>query len=705
MKNSIIRITKQLTTKQSQIVCSQEYPMYLRAGAGTGKTEVLVQKVLHILKNDPQVSLSNFAIITFTNKATEEMKDRISSILFSECVNKGFNGISDSGNLEIVNMADICTIHVFCERLIRRFGLQINIAPNFKVKSYKKEIANIISAVVNEYCGNSLLSDIPAYALERLLSAFFTHNSNHGIRIDEELSKILSYPSQENQYWNRFKILFLEIYNRVELEIEISKRKENVLTPNDLIRVTADLLKLPNVIDRVFEKYRYVFIDEFQDTNKEQFDLVNSLIKRKVKVFLIGDDKQSIYAFRGADVQNSQEMHLIVKNENKNGDKEYLSENFRSTREIIEVINSIFSHTFTFNGEPLLFPIEPLQTPSSAISDSNTSPILFEYGKPIKDIIQDVLNTTRIEGRPAQYSDIAILCRRNFDMERIAKELKLSYIPICVAGGKGFYRTQEVIDTYKLLNAIIYNNEIALSEVQFTDYSKSVIDTDINQLISEMQDIIRVETVDVSLTQLYERSGIIKYYKQKHNYQAVNNLLKLNELAQSLMNRDNMQPLQFVEYLHIMISTKQEEDEAYIPEIERNNGVVSLYSIHKAKGLSFPIVIIPCCDNKLNRPITKPKFILNLKSDNPKIAFNSETLSQSLPPDREYIRMIDFNVKEQLEEEIRVFYVACTRAKKQLVIASTNSEEQVVKTLKYRDYASVSKWLLEMSREKIKNLS
>ena len=700
MEGSIIHKSKQLTKQQSHIVGSNEYPMYLRAGAGTGKTEVLVQKILHILKSEPNVSLSNFAIITFTNKATEEMQSRISSALFAAWLEKESNDSADSMNLEIVNMVDICTIHSFCERLIHRFGLQINIAPNFKVKSFKKETANIISAVVNGYCKNPLLSDVPSYAIERLVAIFLANNSNRGIRIDDELTDELLQPATNNQYWNAFKVLFLEMYNRVEREVEEAKQKSNVVTPNDLIRLTADLLKKPNVLKRVSDKYRYVFIDEFQDTNKDQFNLVDCLIKQGVKVFLVGDDKQSIYAFRGADVQNSLEMHSLIKKENKKGGKEYLAENFRSTKEIIEVINDIFSRDFRFNGDKLSFPVEPLKTPSSATSDKQTTPLLFEYGKSAKDIIQDVLTNTKINGRTAQYGDIAILCRRNFDLDKIATELKSAQIPICVIGGKGFYKTQEVIDTYKLLNAIIFASDSSLEELRFTDYYKAISCVGMDQLIEEMQSIIRVETVDASLSQLYERSRIIEYYRTHKNYQAVSNLLKLKELAQTMMDRDNMQPLQFVEYLYIMISTGQEEDEADIPEVERSQGVVSLYSIHKAKGLSFPIVIIPNCDNKLNRPITKPKIILDLKSEKPALAFNCEAISDSIIPDSEFLRLLDANVKEQLEEEIRVFYVACTRAEKQIVVASTNKKDKVLQTLRYRDYASVTRWLLEMQTDK-----
>lgn len=699
MKHSILNKEKYLTKQQSHIVGSNEYPMYLRAGAGTGKTEVLVQKILHILRMDQSVSLSNFAIITFTNKATEEMQGRISDALFREWLDKGSNSNGDSLNVDTVNMVDISTIHSFCERLIHRFGLQINVAPNFKVKSFRKETSAIVSSVVNEYCDNPLLADIPAYSMEKLVMVFLANNTNRGIRFDEQLSQKLLQFEAGNQYWDAFRKLFLEIYMRVETEIENEKRRCNIVTPNDLIRLTADLLSVSSVVKRVAEKYRYVFVDEFQDTNRDQFNLVDCLIKQGVKVFLVGDDKQSIYAFRGADVQNSQEMHALIKKENNKGGREYLSENFRSTKEVIKTINDIFSQKFTYNGEKLLFPVEPLQIPSTSASEPGISPIVFTYEKTVRDILQDVLQNTTLEGRPAQYGDIAVLCRRNFDLDRIASELKAEGVPVCVVGGKGFYRTKEVIDTYKLLNASVIGSESALNEVRFTDYFKAYEESDFDRLIIDLQEQLRVETVDSAIAHLYERSRIIEYYRSKKDFQAVSNLLKLKEMAQTLMDREHMQPLQFVEYLYIMISTNQEEDEASVPEVERDNGVVRLYSIHKAKGLSFPIVVIPNCDNKLNRPITKPKIILDLKAEQPTIAFNSEVVSPDLSQDDVYNNLLEANIREQLEEEIRVFYVACTRAEKQIVIANTKSKEDVLQTLWYRDYASVSRWLLEMKRE------
>ena len=682
---------KELTKKQNSIVVSNEYPQYLRAGAGTGKTEVLVRKIVNILEQDASVSLSNFAIITFTNKASDEMKQRISGLLYSNWVQNKDNRYA--AELDAINMTDISTIHSFCERLLRRFGLQIGIAPNFAVKSFRRETNDIVSRLVAEQFGNSLLEVVSSGALVRSITLLLNDNGNRGIMISDELFKNLLTPVDNNGYWNEFKKLYLTLYCQAEKEIEQKKAEMNVLSPNDLIKYAAKLLSKEYVAQKVASKYRYVFIDEFQDTNSDQFELVRLMIDYGVKVFLVGDDKQSIYAFRGADVQNSQDMHSMIKQINRKRSNEYLDENFRSTPEVIKVINEIFSSKFNYNGQHLNFPKEPLDIPRGK-NKSGISPLSITFEKSVTDIVREIISKTTIEGRPAEFGDIAVLCRRNFDLDKIAKELKDAGIPTYVVGGKGFYRAKEIIDVYKVLSAAVNTDIACRNELIFTDYNRS---TDkLETLVDEIAKVLRYATVEDTLIHLYEKSRIFDYYRANKNYQAISNLLKLKDIARSLIDRDNTQPLQFVEYLATMISTNQEEDEAEIPEVDRRAGVVTLYSIHKAKGLSFPIVVIPNCDSKLNRPITKPKIIFDSRATTPAIGFDSEMFSDELPPDAEYCRMYESNIAEQLEEEIRVFYVACTRAKYQIVLACDNKLDKVQQTTYYRDYASVMRWLFEM---------
>ena len=682
---------KELTKKQNSIVVSNEYPQYLRAGAGTGKTEVLVRKIVNILEQDASVGLSNFAIITFTNKASDEMKQRISGLLYSNWVkSKDKRYVSE---LDAINMADISTIHAFCERLLRRFALQIDIAPNFSVKSFRRESNEIVSRLVAEQYGNAILEPISSGALVRSIILLLNDNGNRGITISEELLKNLLIPVDNNGYWNEFKKLYLNLYCRAEQEIEQKKAEMNVLSPNDLIKYAARLLSNDYVAKKVSDKFRYVFIDEFQDTNSDQFELVKLLIDNGVKVFLVGDDKQSIYAFRGADVQNSQDMHSMIKHINRKRSDEYLDENFRSTPEVIKVINEIFSSKFNYNGQQLNFPKEPLDIPRGK-GKTGISPLSIKFKKSVTEIVQDIIANTKINGRLAEYGDIAVLCRRNYDLDKISKELKESGVPTYVVGGKGFYRAKEIVDVYKVLNAAVNTDIACRNELVFTDFNCS---TDkLTGLVDEIAQVLRSETVEDTLIHLYEKSRIFDYYRAGKNYQAISNLLKLKDIARGLIDRDNTQPLQFVEYLATMISTNQDEDEAEIPEVDRRSGVVTLYSIHKAKGLSFPIVVIPNCDSKLNRPITKPKIIFDSRAEKPAIGFDSEMFSDEFPPDAEYLRMYEGNIAEQLEEEIRVFYVACTRAKYQIILSCDNKQDKVQQTVYYRDYASVMRWLLEM---------
>ena len=121
-----------------------------------------------------------------------------------------------------------------------------------------------------------------------------------------------------------------------------------------------------------------------------------------------------------------------------------------------------------------------------------------------------------------------------------------------------------------------------------------------------------------------------------------------------------------------------------------------VYSIHKSKGLSFPVVIIPCIETNLNRPITKPKIIFSTKDGISAIAFNSKELSDKIQSDPEYLKLLEIKTLEQLEEELRIFYVACTRAKHKLVLISNKSKDEILSTKTWKDNISIAKWLMQI---------
>ena len=700
MRKTTTEINK-LTEKQESVVASLSYPQYLRAAAGTGKTEVLIQKIIQILINNPSASLKDFGIVTFTNKATDEMKNRLRNSLYSSWLklSKENKDLAEKVRVqaEIVSMADISTIHGFCESLLRQYGLSIGLPLDFKVKSFKHQSSIIINQIVDARYDSHLLKNIPIYRITKLLSTVLNESDNRGIQINRALINSFVFDMEDNDYWNEFKPLFLSMLLSASKKIEKAKNLDGILTLNDLIGKTVLLLQNEYIIKQVSKRYKYLFIDEFQDTNIDQFNLVRLLIGHGVKVFLVGDDKQSVYSFRGADIENSKEMSNYVLSLSENKNQIALDENFRSDEKLINAINEIFSRKFFYDGMEISFPTVPLVVPEINMGTGLKSPVEQVYSANIPQTIESALDIT-INGRKATYGDIAILCRRNFDLDKIGSELRSLGYPVEIVGGKGFFRSKEVIDTYKLFNAVLYHGIEHMNELRFTDYYTALLDNEktdyFHEFFNNLSVAFRIETIESLFVLIFSETRILEYYREKKNYQALYNLLKLRDKARELMNAEALQPIQFLDYLRIMITTRHDEDDAEIPEKERAFGVIKLYSIHKAKGLSFPIVIVPCLDNKLNRPITKPKVIFDVKSDPPELAFDNEALHTELSFDRNYANLLMQNQLKQLEEEIRIFYVACTRAKHKLILASSKSKYEIHKTLKWKEYASIAKWLV-----------
>lgn len=717
------KLTEKLPTNiQSEIITDITYPDYLLAGAGTGKTEVLIKKILHILENDKSVDLSNFAIITFTNKATDEMQERLLDRLYLEWLKHkkiaGRHGKIKSEEymrkqVEIAQMVDISTIHGFCEKILRKYSLNIGVALNFEIKSVKSQLNLFITESINQYANEAIFAQIPQYKIAKLLDVFYHDNVNKGNEIKNEDIQKFSFKNENNEYWNEFKNVFLKIYVNVVKKIDQFKIDNNILTTDDLIKKAAQLMKNNHVAKKVSQQYHYIFIDEFQDTNRDQYYLVESLIEHGVKVFLVGDIKQSIYAFRGADVQNSDDMAeniaMIKSKTEVHREPRIMNENFRTDFLLLEKVNKIFDHDFSFDGEKMHFPnmklkkIEALKDPN--LSDDN--PLRFVFEKSTVDIIVHLVNNTQIKDRTnsgkrnVRYEDIAILCRSNYDLDALALELKLANIPVEVVGGKGFFKSKEIIDTFKIFNSVINDNVVYQTELIFTDYYKAIQENCENlsftRFLIELKTAFREETIEGILDFIYTKSNIKEYYLNYGKYQEIANLQKLKDKARDLLSKEYIQPIQFLEYLNIMITTEKEEDDAEIPEMDRAKGVVSLYSIHKAKGLAFPVVIIPHFDKKINRPIINPKIIYHDGGQENKLAIGKEYFKDDIESeDKDYLDMLDTSVKKHIEEEIRILYVALTRPQHMLILSCDEREKELEKKIQKKDFVSWAKWINEI---------
>lgn len=678
--------------QQESIIKDRRFPMYLRAGAGTGKTYVLVEKILDIMSNDSSITLEDFIVITFTNKAANELKEQILSQLYEKWQHS--NDPKIRKQIERYNLFEASTIHSFCEKIIRKYGNLKGIKSNFKIASFTENNTLIISKILNSYRNTPTLSNIPEYKMVDMIISFIKSVTNKGIEIDENFISKFKLDLHNNDFFNEFKKVFLEICFKSKNEINKLQREKNIISLNNLVPTANYLIQDKEIAKRVAKLYKYIFIDEVQDIDTIQFDLIRSMSDIGIKLFMIGDEKQSIYAFRGADTNNINRINTLIGTNNKNNT---LSINYRTDPALLEIINSIFSSKFRFQNKRLNFPSQNLIAGKKTDGCNNPFEVVFD--KPISEIINDVVSYSKIHNKNIGFGDIAVLCRRNHDLEMIGKNLKSAHIPVEVIGGSGFFKKLEIIDTFKILNAVIYKNVININEAEFTCYFRSLTQssdsTPFKDFINEIGAVCRVLSIESILEFIYDRSHIFDYLRTKNQYQAISNLLKLKDKARDMVITQMIQPIQFLEYLNIMISSQKDEDEADILETDRKSGVVSVYSIHRAKGLKFPVVIIPNCDFNLTNFGPPPNILFDINDKNYVLGINKNYFNKNAEYiDLRYDEIHKNKIKEQLEEEIRILYVAMTRAENKLILSCKRTKTQVTNFIK-APTTSWIKWIIQ----------
>lgn len=661
--------TTRLTELQQAVINDSVYPAYLTASAGTGKTEVLVQKILQILANGA-ADISEIAVITFTNKATDEMEARIHDRLYAEWLRSANSGDEERQLwlrrlIETGAMMNISTIHGFCERLLHQYAMFIGLSPDFNVRTFRQESREIADKIITNRKSDPALRGLPQYRVQRLVLSILEYCENHGYAlIDDYLTEA------KDNVWLPLKRVILTICLEVRAAIDKQKREQVAMTLNDLMRRTVELLQNPYVLQLVAKTYKYLLIDEMQDTDVQQFHIAKLLIDAGVNVFLVGDDKQSIYSFRGADIQSSRQAAEVVKEINNGAFNYVLDENFRSDPELIERINAIFNKPFKYDGRQLSFPQLPLKSTVEKSEADCANPLRVMSGERISDVVHSIVDHDQIAGRQIEYGDINILCRTNRELAELEAQLRQDGIPVIIVGGKGFFASKEIVDTYKIFNAILSKDESAFNELRFTDYYDATIiqhgANGFDSLLVELDYLFREANIDEILEFLYEKSGVLEHFRQTGQYQAAANLRKLRSMTALMLSGDFMQPLDFLDYLDIMIETQPEEDEAEIDDPEERRGVVTLSTIHKAKGLSLPVVIIPNIDRPLITENRKPDFLI----DHEQKRFALADIMQTGKTDPVYDKLLKHDNIAYLEEEIRVLYVAMTRAKHLLVLCS-----------------------------------
>lgn len=602
-------LLKDLNKEQQEAVVNGDGPVIVVAGAGSGKTRVLTYRVAYLI-NKLKVDPYNILAITFTNRAANEMKERIADMT------DRLSGIW------------MCTFHSMCARILRYDIEKLGYDKNFSIYSEVESI-RIIKKLIEDMGISLNYKDIRAeisYAKERALS-----------------------PEQYNSSRAGYET-YAEVYKRYEEELG----KSNSLDFDDLLLKTVQLFaRFPEILRKYQERFKYLLIDEFQDTNKIQYLLVKMIASYHKNIFAVGDEDQSIYGWRGANIGNLKDFQKDFKNV-----KIFkLERNYRSTDKILDCANKLIEHNIGRIKKKLW---------TDCINGASVDYRCLDKDRGEVDYILRHIAQLLKEGY--SFSDFAILTRANSLTRLFEEALNLYGYPYKVYGGFKFYERKEVKDIVAYLRIITNpkDNEAILRVINFpkrgigdkaietlSKYCESnnipLIDailgiSNINHFskavvnkISVFRDMVvnmlnANNEMDLSslIDYVISEIGLEKAYDQ--NKQEDNDrLLNIGELVTAIKqfhNDNNSATLSdYLQSVSLMSDTDDIGDGQYI----------TIATIHSAKGLEFPIVFIIGLEEGI--------FPSSMSIDNP----------------------------TALEEERRVMYVAITRAKEKLYITGVNT--------------------------------
>ena len=632
-----------LNEPQRQAVMATDGPLLILAGAGSGKTRVLTHRTAYLIE-ECGVNPYNIMAITFTNKAAGEMRERI-----DQMVGYGSESIW------------VCTFHSTCVRILRRYIDRLGFGTNFTIYDSDDQ-----KTLMKDIC-KRLEIDTKMYKEKMFLSAISSAK-------DELINPIEFETRAAGDYVKRKQA---QVYR----EYQQALKQNNALDFDDLIMKTVELFKLDKeVLASYQDRFRYIMVDEYQDTNTAQFELIRLLALKYQNLCVVGDDDQSIYKFRGANIYNilNFEHHFpdatVIK----------LEQNYRSTQNILDAANAVIANNqgrkekrlWTDNGAGDKITFEQLDTAAE------------EADFVARDIAR------RVRKGEYQYKDCAILYRTNAQSRLFEERFITANIPYKIFGGVNFYARKEVKDLLAYLKTIdngqddlavrrIINipkrgigaasiNKVALyaQEQEISFYDALCVAEQVPGLgkaaakirpfvlfIQSMKAKAKLLSVADLLQEVIETTGYVRELEAEGTDEAEARIENIDELISKAVDYAEGEEAPtlngFLENVALV---------ADIDSFDENSDYVVLMTLHSAKGLEFPNVYLAGLEDGL---------------------FPS------------YMSITSDNSQAEIEEERRLAYVGITRAKKNLTITSARVRMVRGQT----QYGKVSRFVREIPPE------
>ena len=635
-----------LNPEQKEAVLHTEGPLLILAGAGSGKTRVLTHRVAYLIEQG--TAPWNILAITFTNKAAGEMRERVDKL-----VGLGSDSIW------------VSTFHSTCVRILRRYIDRLGFDTSFSIydtddqKSVMKEVCKKLQIDTKVYRERMLLGAI-SHAKDELISP-------EQMRLDAGAD------------WNQQKIA------GVYAEYQAQLRKNNALDFDDLIMKTVELFRnCPDVLDYYQERFRYIMVDEYQDTNTAQFQLVSLLAAKYRNLCVVGDDDQSIYRFRGANIMNILNFEQVF----PDAKVIKLEQNYRSTSNILNAANEVIHHNQGRKDKRLW-------------TDNGTGvPVRFRQFQNAFEEAEHVIGNivSHIQKEEAEYKDHAILYRTNAQSRLFEEKLIYANIPYKIIGGVNFYARKEIKDLLAYLKTVDNGrDEVAVRRIinvpkrgigatTLSRVGEFAVANDMG-FYEALLNAEEIPGIGRGASKVLPFTALIQTLRAKQEYAKVSELLEtiLEETGyrRELILEGTDESEARLENIDELMSKVKDYDEnaehpslsgfleevalvADIDNLEEESNHVVLMTLHSAKGLEFPYVYMVGMEDGLF-----PSY-MSIVADNP---------------------------QEEIEEERRLCYVGITRAKKELTL--TAARQRMVRG--EIQYNMVSRFVKEIPDEYLEN--
>ena len=634
-------ILNKLNENQRKAAEKIEGPVLILAGAGSGKTRTVTYRIAHMIK-ERNISPLNILALTFTNKAAREMKERAEELI----------GEENSYNLVV------STFHSFAVRILKTYSERIGYGRNFNIYDVDDQ-KSIITKIKKEM---NIKDDIAPGRIANRISKL----KEDGVGLDE-VSRQLDLKIPANR-------LFYDIYKKYD---EVLKAN-NAMDFSDLLLNARRLLDDKYVLDIIQNRYQYIVVDEYQDTNNIQYEIINLIAAKYRNICVVGDEDQSIYAFRGANIEN-------ILNFEKDYPDAYtikLERNYRSTKRILDTENELIRNNKSSKGKKLW------------TDGSEGEKIKIFNAKTPYDEAEFIVKEIKAKSKSGvDYKDMTILYRTNAQSRVLEEKLLEGNVPYKIYGGMQFFQRKEIKDILAYLNLLNNRNdnhnfyriinvpkrsigektlekiaEIAnernipmLDALQFVDETniRGAVKNTLKDFYNMIQGIY-LSLDELSVKEVFDEVITKTKYFDSIEDNKEDRVKNIEELLNSIIELEKRNPhISLADYLDMVSLT------ASTDEMEENENFVKLMTIHSSKGLEFDYVFIAGMEDGLF----------------PSCSFESS--------------------EEDIEEERRLCYVAVTRAKKELYI-SYASERMTWGQMNYN--RKPSRFIYEMKQDNLEYL-